>query len=1368
LVATITLIIQGRRIMRTSDRIKNIVLEKVTPILGDQVAIDQVTVGFGNIHFYGISIPLPKSSVLIEVQDLRIGYNFFRILREGFKPQFLSQDFLLVNPRFHVYLKEKAAFQSSPDTSVVPSTSGIIKIDFKQAFKLLSFIKRLSVKDGEMSLHMPDGAEYQLVHSIAGWLDIQSSDTLTLQASGNLFNSLQRNLFISGKSNLSTGVVYSLDARIKEFELLDFTSPRENPEFEFSDGVMNGNLALKSMDSAPEELEWTGHVTVSYGAGAVRDKPWVIHDTNIDLAFQNGDLIVNHAETQLKENLIICMGSVRNVFHPVFDLQIHAPALQMADLYPDNGSDNQVATGISNIRFLVSGPWPDVNVNGTLSSDECKIYNTPFKKVRVTGLYHDHTLNLANCSADIASHHVTLNNTVHLSAADHGMNGNVTIHGDLLPLLKNAAHDTVTSIPTFLEAQISGSVENPVLEGSSCVKLMAGTREMLRLQTKLDYRNRQVNVHSLEQDKNCIINGAFDFSVHPFAFQAHVEKIESVLLPLFHTPFNDYLAKNLSISVNAAGTSADFDFQTGIKFIEGGLFQSNFIDLKSNVHIEPQKLESRGTVLFYPDRPDFFKAVYSFKADPAGYTLEEFRINDTFLAHAVLKKGSDQDISAQIKFSRFQLANLWLSPDSLAKGLVDLQLSVQGTRLKPEIKCEGGIYDIFYKDYGPYQSEINCQYDESGFAIHKFLINSQTSTLISADGLYSLAKDSLSFAIKGNGFDMGAFTTPTHGRKAFLTGTGLVDLLVSGTPENPSFKGLFSLTNGSIYRFPFTELKVVLGEQKSDLKGPRINFDQVSLTRSKDFNLYGSGSFPLRMQDSLFFDLNGNGNFLVLLSDITDFFKKTGSDGSLSARITGTLQHPVLEKTDLTLDNGSIEFASVIPPVSKLKGEVVFEPEEQFVHVKSLQGLMKNRKFNIYNQLSNKELAARPIENMVLGSSGINFGVVTLETPEQGVPLNITGLMEPDNFGYLELSGRAPDEKFYFAGPSDRPLLRGTVCLHNTEVMYPFYETGEAPSELLQEFLESLEWDLSVVAGKDVRFTRTFPGAIDRAYVNLAMDEQYGGLEFSGQIRDESFRINGSVRSTTGFVEYLDINFQVDRIGVDFDRSSLIPVVYGQATTTVTDSTGMPTQIMLTLQTVDDTIDKQQVDDIVRQEQGRARFDAIRFKLSSNNPNMGTTEAEIMAALGYSTETMKNKTIDAIGYGTESYLFRPLYRPVERQIEKIFGLDYVRFSSRFAKNLLDFNLNNNLELNNRLSLLRSTKVILGKYIADRLFLQYTGQVEAGINYRFRQKGLGLHHTVGLEYHVNPQLLLELEYDYDSLMQYDREDKRVVLRHWFPF
>ncbi len=297
---------------------------------------------------------------------------------------------------------------------------------------------------------------------------------------------------------------------------------------------------------------------------------------------------------------------------------------------------------------------------------------------------------------------------------------------------------------------------------------------------------------------------------------------------------------------------------------------------------------------------------------------------------------------------------------------------------------------------------------------------------------------------------------------------------------------------------------------------------------------------------------------------------------------------------------------------------------------------------------------------------------------------------------------------------------------------------------------------------------KTLPGALDKVYVDLLIDDQYGGLDFSGQLADSSFRIQGEARCATGHVEYLDMDFRVEEAGVQFDRNTIIPVVYGRGVTTVSDSTGIPSQVIITLQTVDETMDNQPVDDLVRQEKARGRFDEIRFKVTTDNPNLGTTEAQILASLGYSTETLQTKAVDAIGISTENLIFRPLYRPMERKLEQLFGLDYVRFSSRFTRNLLALNMSNNYELSSRLALLRSTRLILGKYLADRFFLQYTAQVEAGIYYRYKQKGVGLHHVLGLEYRINPQILLELEYDYDSLMLYNRDDKRVVLRHWFPF
>ena len=54
-------------------------------------------------------------------------------------------------------------------------------------------------------------------------------------------------------------------------------------------------------------------------------------------------------------------------------------------------------------------------------------------------------------------------------------------------------------------------------------------------------------------------------------------------------------------------------------------------------------------------------------------------------------------------------------------------------------------------------------------------------------------------------------------------------------------------------------------------------------------------------------------------------------------------------------------------------------------------------------------------------------------------------------------------------------------------------------------------------------------------------------------------------------------------------------------------------------------------------------------------------------------------------------------------------------------------------------------------------------------YVYPMHGIGLRHALAVEYAIKPELMLELEYTYDSqLLIQRREDKRIWLRHVFPF
>ena len=103
----------------------------------------------------------------------------------------------------------------------------------------------------------------------------------------------------------------------------------------------------------------------------------------------------------------------------------------------------------------------------------------------------------------------------------------------------------------------------------------------------------------------------------------------------------------------------------------------------------------------------------------------------------------------------------------------------------------------------------------------------------------------------------------------------------------------------------------------------------------------------------------------------------------------------------------------------------------------------------------------------------------------------------------------------------------------------------------------------------------------------------------------------------------------------------------------------------------------------------------------------------------------------------------------------------------FSRNLAQISAANQFGFDPRY-LFRSTKLMVGRYILPGLFLVYSGEVHDGLGLKY-STGVGFRHALSLEYTIRPDLFLQMEYTYDSFMLSDRrEDKRIWLRHIFPF
>ena len=677
---------------------------------------------------------------------------------------------------------------------------------------------------------------------------------------------------------------------------------------------------------------------------------------------------------------------------------------------------------------------------------------------------------------------------------------------------------------------------------------------------------------------------------------------------------------------------------------------------------------------------------------------------------------------------------------------------------------------IFAHNVGPFSFGISARAADEEVRVDSLWVSRSGRIWLHGKGFLNTRTRSVEAFARGDSVRLLELLT------ALGVGDSLVDATCSfwtraeGPVEHPALVGELLAANGRLWREPFDLLRVAFGPGGAETGGTRedstwtLHVSHLMLTRTGVYEIEGQGLVPLSRRGTLSLDLSGRVDVLRVVADLQGFLVNPVSQGELSLQIGGSWGRPRVLRAEVRVSKGATEFSSILPEAEDVQGLVRLE-NGRFLHLVNLSGKMGGEPFRISTVASVDSLCDCHLEPFRLPGIGLTIGIFQLESGPEGVPLNLYGLQEKGNFGKYEFLGLRPGEKFWLAGPWEKPVIRGLWKLRDVEFQYPFVEGAGGKRSWFLDMLNRAEWNLRLLPVKDVRYARYIPSALDNVYVNLLLDERGKGVLLTGSPGDGTFRLVGRVESTRGMVEYLDMNFQIENAGAEFDRHSLYPVVWGRARTTVTDSTGIPANIYLTLQT-EDLSEERGVGEDVRNRQRIGRWNQIRFKLSSDNPNFGTTEGQILSALGYSSRNLRQKAAEVVGISADNMLFRPLYRPVERSLAKVFGLDMVRFSSRFARNFIEWNLSN--QPVSSWYLLRSTRWQVGKYLSNNLFLNYTGEVEAALPYQYHRQGLGLRHTLGLEYRISPDLVLEMIYDYDSLLLHQKSDRRILLRHYFPF
>ncbi len=820
-----------------------------------------------------------------------------------------------------------------------------------------------------------------------------------------------------------------------------------------------------------------------------------------------------------------------------------------------------------------------------------------------------------------------------------------------------------------------------------------------------------------------------------------------------------------------------------------------------------------GTLDFFPKRKRGFTASYICHVRDSVIAISDVHAEKWLAGNLRVQTRGRRALEGSLRILNADLAKL-IDDERFGqpryRGQLSAEINLQGTLDQPRGQSSFWLYDGFFNEVGNFFIHGEGNLDSTGWQLALLKIEKDRQPYINATAEYRSAEEALHLAaqgasIKSDEFLQALADVPNEnfrGALSFaLSARGpLADFL--NNTGIPLF-GKIAAREGAVRWFNFEEVTAnAEGNSASSTPArlsrygmywPRIDYKHDA------FALSGAGFLPFDTANEVASALHGEGNFLAVLPELTTYFKSVQSTGKLNLRVAGPYKKLRLPDSRLAFSAERVHLTKITPEIKDVSGELSTDERGTFVAVKRVQGKIADATFTLRNEERVPALPMNTAENLLqtsarispdsllpatlrLGDSQIYLGALFVKSSENGLPLNIPGLMQKHETGRFWITGlrdsttqRGDADEFIVTGPWAHPVLSGAFVMQNVNFQFPFEESTETDSTALK-VLMNLNWNVLARSRRDNRYVIAIPTAVDEVFVSLGLNDEESVLRMSGVLADSSFFAEGKITSQRGVVEYLDMSFQVESCGAEFDRSDWRPIVYGRGHAVVTDSTDFPQNVHLTLYTTDPA---------TGQELPRGRFQNAFFKLSSDNPALlGETQGQLLATLGYSAERLGQNAKDAVSIGTDHLIIRPFLRPVERALERKLGLDVVRFSSRFTRNLLTSSnaQNGGLPANSivggRPSLLRSSRLTLGKHLSNSLYLLYIGQVETGLveselavspedkiaNWYYN---LQLRHRLGLEYRLNPSMLLQFEYDYNPLLLKDKADPRIWLRHSFP-
>ncbi|MFH0881489.1 MAG: translocation/assembly module TamB domain-containing protein [bacterium] len=720
-------------------------------------------------------------------------------------------------------------------------------------------------------------------------------------------------------------------------------------------------------------------------------------------------------------------------------------------------------------------------------------------------------------------------------------------------------------------------------------------------------------------------------------------------------------------------------------------------------------------------------------------------------------------------------------PESRIDGKVGGQVMVDGSFSQPTIESHFELYDGRYGDLSQYWGVLTLSTNLQGDVfIRRGLLGRSGTTILSMEGGYNIPNDHFNIRLEAPRTDAGALAEAAAGKRNLLDGPIALSGHLGGSLALPQWTASMNMVDAKVAGIAFDDVNIELRGVTSERLGHILYIDRFTMQRENRYQFTASGAAPItRGAGQISARLEGE--MLDVLPQLTSFVKGASGSGFIDWTVTVVAGNVAASNGEIQIKNGDVSFQDVFPTLKDLEIDLNVGVDGSLT-INKFDGIFgENSPAVIRNERGTPDNSQNlPI---ILQGVGLDLGVLKLKTPaEGGIPMRIPGVMTTEDYGRIKFSGRENGEWFRVSGPVDSLLMTGSTRIASTRMTLPPIPrngTGSSTSAPgagrprasvrgILTLLRKARWNSQVRIADNVHYERDIVGLentpvlgafseiLSQITVDLTLDptESNRPLEVTGRVSSNNFRLVGELSSTQGRLELLDLNFDLQRADVTFDRTSLLPVVSGRAVTYTVEESSDPNtprysrELYLTLYVIDP---------VTGERTTRGRWGDFTFVLEDQE---GSSQEQVLNALGYQAGSL-TKRATAIGAGgLERALIRRWLRPIERDIARVLGLDLVRFDPSIASYLIR---DNTIGLDSlgvgATSQIKSSSVKVGKYLLPNLFLSYTGQLGSDPLLRYTTTGptptsrIAFLQSWDVEYRVrsiSPNLVLQGGWEYDNL------------------